>query len=65
MGLHIVGSGAEEVLQGFAVAMKMGATKSDFDSCLAIEPTLAGEVVQMGNWGSAPQCTGAKVSPHL
>jgi len=65
VGLHIVGSGAEEVLQGFAVAMKMGATKSDFDSCLAIEPTLAGEVVQMGNWGSAPQHTGAKVSPQL
>lgn len=65
VGLHLVGQGAEEALQGFAVAMKMGATKADFDSCMSIEPTLAGEVVTMGEWGSSPQHSGAKVSPLM
>jgi glutathione reductase (NADPH) len=42
VGLHIFGKGSDEVLQGFGVAMKMGATKADFDRCVAIHPT-AGE----------------------
>ena len=33
VGLHVIGMGVDEMLQGFGVAMKMGATKADFDSC--------------------------------
>ena len=47
LGLHIIGSGADEMLQGFAVAIKMGATKADFDNCVAIHPTSAEEFVTM------------------
>lgn len=47
LGLHIVGMGADEMLQGFAVAIKMGATKKDFDNTVAIHPTAAEEVVTM------------------
>jgi len=47
VGLHIVGQGADEMLQGFAVAVKMGATKRDFDDTLAIHPTIAEEFVTM------------------
>jgi glutathione reductase (NADPH) len=39
------------VLQGFAVAMKLGATKADFDNCVAIHPTAAEELVTMPPWG--------------
>lgn len=45
VGLHILGLGVGEMLQGFGVAMKMGATKKDFDSCVAIHPTSAEELV--------------------
>lgn len=51
MGLHVVGMGADEMLQGFGVAMKMGATKKDFDSIVAIHPTAAEEVVTLAPWG--------------
>jgi len=47
IGLHSIGLGSDEMLQGFAVAMKMGATKSDFDACVAIHPTAAEELVTM------------------
>lgn len=47
VGLHIVGDYSAEILQGFGVAMKMGATKKDFDSCVAIHPTSAEELVTM------------------
>lgn len=47
VGLHIVGEGAGEMLQGFAVAMKMGATKADFDATIGIHPTSAEELVTM------------------
>jgi glutathione reductase (NADPH) len=63
VGLHVVGMGADEMMQGFGVAMKMGATKSDFDSCIAIHPTASEELVTMGTWGMAPEKTGAKHSP--
>jgi len=45
VGLHLAGEGADEMLQGFAVALKMGATKKDFDNTVAIHPTAAEEVV--------------------
>ena len=41
VGVHICGVGSDEVLQGFAVAVKMGATKRDFDDTVAIHPTSA------------------------
>ena len=43
--------------------MKMGATKADFDSSVAIHPTGAEELVTMGTWGTSPQVSGAKISP--
>ena len=54
VGLHVIGMGADEMLQGFAVAMKMGATKADFDSSVAIHPTAAEEFVTMPPWGLSP-----------
>lgn len=47
IGCHIIGDGADEMLQGFAVAIKMGATKEDFDNTVAIHPTSAEEMVTM------------------
>lgn len=47
VGLHIVGDSSAEMLQGFGVAVKMGATKADFDNCVAIHPTSAEELVTM------------------
>lgn len=47
VGLHILGEDSAEILQGFGVAIKMGATKKDFDSCVAIHPTSAEELVTM------------------
>jgi glutathione reductase (NADPH) len=47
IGLHMVGPDAGEVVQGFAVAMKAGATKAVFDSTIGIHPTLAEEFVTM------------------
>jgi glutathione reductase (NADPH) len=47
VGCHIIGTGADEMLQGFAVAIRMGATKQDFDDTVAIHPTSAEEMVTM------------------
>lgn len=47
VGCHVIGLGADEMLQGFAVAMRMGATKKDFDDTVAIHPTSAEELVTM------------------
>ena len=47
VGLHVVGPGADEMLQGFAVAVRMGATKADLDDTVAIHPTSAEEFVTM------------------
>ena len=47
VGCHIIGDGADEMLQGFAVAIKMGATKADFDNTVAIHPTSAEELVTL------------------
>ena len=47
VGCHLFGEGADEMLQGFAVAMHMGATKKDLDDTVAIHPTNAEEVVTM------------------
>jgi len=47
VGCHIIGEGADEMLQGFAVAIKNGATKKAFDDTVAIHPTSAEELVTM------------------
>jgi len=47
IGIHIIGLGADEMLQGFSVAVKMGATKQDFDNTVAIHPTSSEELVTL------------------
>lgn len=47
IGLHGIGFGVDEMIQGFAVAIKMGATKADFDNTVAIHPTGSEEFVTM------------------
>lgn len=47
VGIHIVGDGADEMLQGFAVAVQMNARKSDLDATIAIHPSSAEELVTM------------------
>ncbi|XP_068182309.1 glutathione reductase, mitochondrial isoform X2 [Antennarius striatus] len=47
VGLHMQGLGCDEMLQGFSVAIKMGATKADFDNTVAIHPTSSEEFVTM------------------
>ena len=47
VGIHMVGDGVDEMLQGFAVAVKLGATKADFDNTVAIHPVSAEELVTL------------------
>ena len=47
VGVHVIGDGADEMMQGFSVAIGMGATKDDFDNTVAIHPTSAEELVTM------------------
>lgn len=47
VGCHIIGLGADEMLQGFAVAIRMGATKRDLDDTVALHPTSAEELVTL------------------
>uniref|UniRef100_A0A452TNS5 Glutathione reductase, mitochondrial n=1 Tax=Ursus maritimus TaxID=29073 RepID=A0A452TNS5_URSMA len=47
VGIHMQGIGCDEMLQGFAVAVKMGATKADFDNTVAIHPTSSEELVTL------------------
>ena len=49
LGVHTVGADAGEIVQGLAVAMKMGVTKSVFDDTVGIHPTTAEEFVTMRN----------------
>jgi glutathione reductase (NADPH) len=48
VGIHALGSGVDEMLQGFAVALKLGLRKRDLDATVAIHPTSAEELVLMG-----------------
>jgi glutathione reductase (NADPH) len=63
VGLHAIGMGVDEMMQGFGIALKMGATKADFDSTVAIHPTASEEFVTMFPWGLGVQATGAAHSP--
>jgi glutathione reductase (NADPH) len=47
VGCHVIGAGADEMMQGFAVAVRLGATKRDFDDTVAIHPTSSEEFVTM------------------
>jgi glutathione reductase (NADPH) len=47
VGCHVIGAGADEMMQGFAVAVRMGARKRDFDDTVAIHPTSAEELVTL------------------
>ena len=47
LGAHMVGNSAAEIIQGVAIALKMGATKADFDATVGIHPTSAEEFVTM------------------
>ncbi|KCV67576.1 hypothetical protein H696_05974 [Fonticula alba] len=47
LGLHVIGRGADEMIQGFGVAVRMGATKQQFDDTVAVHPTAAEEFVTM------------------
>uniref|UniRef100_A0A670KAD0 Pyridine nucleotide-disulphide oxidoreductase dimerisation domain-containing protein n=1 Tax=Podarcis muralis TaxID=64176 RepID=A0A670KAD0_PODMU len=47
VGLHMQGLGCDEMLQGFAVAVKMGGTKADFDQTVAIHPTSSEELITL------------------
>ena len=47
IGCHVISDGADEMMQGFAVAIHMGATKRDFDETVAIHPTSAEELVTL------------------
>jgi glutathione reductase (NADPH) len=47
LGVHVIGRAADEMIQGFAVAVNMGATKADFDRTVAIHPTSAEELVTL------------------
>jgi glutathione reductase (NADPH) len=47
VGLHMIGMGCDEMLQGFSVAMVMGATKKQFDAAVAIHPTSSEELVTL------------------
>ncbi|WP_300617098.1 glutathione-disulfide reductase [Dokdonella sp.] len=51
VGIHMVGAGVDEMLQGFAVALKAGARKADFDATVAIHPTASEELVLMSEPG--------------
>jgi glutathione reductase (NADPH) len=54
VGIHVLGRSADEMLQGFAVAIKAGARKADFDATVAIHPTAAEELVLMGELNRTP-----------
>jgi glutathione reductase (NADPH) len=54
VGVHVLGRSADEMLQGFAVAIKAGARKADFDATVAIHPTSAEELVLMMERNRAP-----------
>ena len=47
LGCHIIGPDAAEMIQVLGIAIKMGATKADFDATMAVHPTLAEELVTM------------------
>lgn len=64
VGLHCIGPGCDEMMQGFALAVRMGATRADFEASVAIHPTIAEEFVTFGGWGQTKGDDG-KLMPQL
>ena len=62
VGLHMIGLAVDEILQGFSVAIKMGATKADFDSVVAIHPTSSEELVTIAPWQAKYKLAPEKVA---
>jgi glutathione reductase (NADPH) len=60
VGLHVVGLDAPEIVQGFAVTIKAGATKADFDATVGIHPTAAEELVTLRDPLPAPEAEAAE-----
>merc|ERR1712151_1308986 len=65
VGLHCIGPYSDEMLQGFAVAVRMGATRRDFEASVAIHPTVAEEFVTFGGWGQTKNKKGILLPPYL
>lgn len=63
VGCHMMGVDAAEIVQMAAIALKMGATKSDFDATVALHPTIAEEFVTMRTKRAAPAKADAKAAP--
>jgi glutathione reductase (NADPH) len=57
VGVHIVGPDAPEIIQTTAIAVKMGATKADFDRTCALHPSIAEELVTMKDKWVPPDMT--------
>ncbi len=60
VGIHLIGDGVDEMLQGFAVALKMGATKADLDATVAIHPTASEELVTLRDPVRRPASQGVR-----
>ena len=65
VGIHIVGEGAGEMIQLLGIAVKMGATKADFDATMAVHPTSAEELVTMRTPDGALRAAGRGVGGGL
>merc|ERR1712083_878914 len=67
VGLHCIGPYSDEMMQGFAVAVRMGATRRDFEASVAIHPTIGEEFVTFGGWGQVKEDGKVKVQlpPYL
>jgi len=63
VGLHCIGPYSDEMMQGFAVAVRMGATRADFEASVAIHPVIAEEFVTFAGWGQ--EKVGDKTQPQL
>jgi len=64
VGLHCIGPASDEMMQGFAVAIRMGATRADFEASVAIHPSIAEEFVTFGGWGQVKAADGS-MKPQL
>lgn len=65
VGLHCIGPYSDEMMQGFAVAVRMGATRADFEASVAIHPTIAEEMVTFAGWGQDAETGQPQLPPFL
>ena len=64
VGLHVIGPMADEMIQGFAVAVRMGGTARDLHACVAIHPTMSEEAVTI-KWGKDAANETVVLPPYL